>query len=68
MFRLIFGIQVIEIAEEFVEAVHGRQEFVAVAEMVLAELAGRIALRLQKFSDSRVLSRQSFLRPRQANL
>ena len=68
MFRLIFGIQVIEIAEELVEAVHSGQEFVAVAEMVLAELAGRIALRLQKFSDRRVLSRQSFLRPGQANL
>ena len=45
--RLVLGIEMVEIAEEFVEAVHGRQEFVAVAEMVLAELAGRIALRLR---------------------
>ena len=38
MFRLILGIQMVETAEELVEAVDGRQEFIAVAEMVLAEL------------------------------
>ena len=54
MFRFIFGIQMIEVAEEFVEAVHRRQEFVAVAEMVLAELPGRIALRLEQFGDGRI--------------
>src|SRR5262249_49367872 len=37
------GIQVVEIAEELVEAVHGRQMLVAIALMVLAELAGRVA-------------------------
>ena len=61
MFRLVLGIQVIEVAEELVEAVHGRQEFVAVAEMVLAELPGCIALRLQQLSDGRVLGRTSLL-------
>ena len=40
-FRLFLGVQVIEIAEEFVEAVHGRQELVAITKMVLSELAGR---------------------------
>src|SRR5262249_42922738 len=34
--RLILGIQMIEVAEEHVEAVHRRQELVAVAEMILA--------------------------------
>ena len=37
--RLLLGIEVIEVAEELVEAVVGRQELVLVAEMVLAELA-----------------------------
>ena len=35
-------VEVIEIAEELVEAVHRRQELVLVAEMVLAELAGGV--------------------------
>ena len=43
--RLLLGIQMVEIAEELVEAVHRRQELVLVAEMVLAELPGGIALR-----------------------
>ena len=44
-FRLFLGIQVIEVAEEFVEAVIGRQMLVVVTEMVLAKLAGGVALR-----------------------
>ena len=62
MLRLVLGVEVIEVAEEFVEAVHGRQELVAVAEMVLAELAGDIALRLEQLGDGRVLVRQALLR------
>ena len=53
--RLFLGVEVIEVAEPFVEAVHGRQELVAVAEMVLAELAGRVALRLQHLGERRIL-------------
>ena len=68
MFRLVLGIEVIKIAEEFVEAVHGRQEFVAVAEMVLAELPGRVALRLQQFGDGRILFGQTFLCSGQTHL
>jgi hypothetical protein len=45
--RLVLGVQVVEVAEEDVEAVHGRQEFVAVAQMVLAELPGHIAERFE---------------------
>src|SRR6516165_5663757 len=52
---LLLGVQVIEVAEEYVEAVHGRQEFVAVAEMVLAKLSGRVALRLEQIGNRRVL-------------
>ena len=61
MFGLVLGIEVIEVAEELVEAVHGGQEFVAIAKMVLAELTGRVALRLQQFSDGRIFGRQPFL-------
>ena len=68
MLRLILGVQVIEVAEELVEAVNGRQEFVAVAEMVLAELAGRVALRLEQLGNGRILLRQPLLRRRQADL
>jgi hypothetical protein len=33
--RFLFGIEVVEIAEEFVEAVQGRKELVTVAQVVL---------------------------------
>jgi hypothetical protein len=52
--RFFLGVEVVEITEEFVEAVHGGQKFVAVAQMVLAELAGGVALLLQQFRDGRV--------------
>ena len=43
---LLLGVQMIEVAEKLVEAVGGRQILVAIAEMVLTELACRIAERL----------------------
>ena len=49
---LFLGVQVVEIAEEFVEAVVGRQHVVAVAEVVLAELPGRVTLSLQQLPRS----------------
>ena len=66
--RLLLGIEVVEVAEELVEAVNRRQELVAVAEVVLAELAGRVALRLEQLGERRVLLGQSFLGARQADL
>ena len=36
--RLFLGVEVIQVAEEFVEAVIGRQHVIQVAEVVLAEL------------------------------
>ena len=66
--RLLLGIEVIEVAEELVEAVHGRQEVVAVAEMVLAELAGGVAQRLDQVGDGRILCRQALRRAGQADL
>src|SRR6266568_8372162 len=47
--RLFLRIKVVEVAEEFVEAMHGRQELIAVAKMVLAELSGGVAERLECF-------------------
>ena len=52
-------IEVIKIAEEFVEAVDGRQELVFVAKMILAELAGRVAHRFQYCGNGDRLSRQA---------
>ena len=43
----------IEVPEEFIEAVLGRQMLVVVAEMVLAELPGRITLRLHDVGNCR---------------
>ncbi len=58
-FRLFFRVQVIEIAEELVKSMHGRQEFIAIAEMVLAELAGGVAERLEQFGDGRIFRLKS---------
>ena len=46
MLWLLLRVQVVEVAEEFVEPVIGRQHLVAVTEVVLAELAGHVTLRL----------------------
>ena len=43
--RLLLRIQVVEVAKKLVEAVISRQHIIAVTELVLAELTGRIALR-----------------------
>ena len=48
-------IQVIEVAEELIEAVDGRQELVEVAQVVLAELARGIAHRFEDRRDGRRL-------------
>ena len=47
-FRFFLGVEVIEVAEELVEAVHGRQRLVAVADVVLAELPGGVAEVLER--------------------
>ena len=52
MFRLLAGVEVVERAEELVEAVRGGQSLVGVAQMVLAELRGHVALRLEELGDA----------------
>jgi len=54
-FRLFLGIEVIKIAVEFIETMRGGEKVILVAEMVLAELAGGIALGFEQFGDRRVL-------------
>jgi hypothetical protein len=51
--RLLLRVQVVEVPEELVEAVVRRQVLVAVAEVVLAELAGGVAVVLQQDGDRR---------------
>jgi hypothetical protein len=57
----------VEIAEEFIEAMHRRQHLVAVAEMVLAELARHIAERLEQGGDCGVFRLHAFRRAWQAD-
>jgi hypothetical protein len=52
----------IKIAEELIEAVSRRKKFVAVTQMVLAELAGYIAERFQKIRYRRVFRPQAEIR------
>ena len=66
--RLFLGIEVIEVAEELVEAVIGRQHVVQVAEVVLAELPGRVALVLQRRRDRDDLLVHADRRRRNADL
>src|SRR5262249_54366230 len=57
--RLLFGVQVIEVAEDLVEAVNSRQVFIAIAEMVLAKLACRITEVLKELGDRRIFRAQA---------
>ena len=68
MLGLVLGVQVVERAEELVEAVRGRQVRVEVAEVVLAELTGHVAERLEQLGDRHVARLQPFLRAGQAHL
>src|SRR5262249_49842206 len=45
---LFFGVEVVEVAKEFIEAVDRRECLIAVADMVFAELAGGIAEALEQ--------------------
>src|SRR5262249_49746770 len=65
---LLLRVQVIEVAEEFVEAVHRRQVLVAIAEMVLAELAGRVTEGLHHVADGWIERSEPELGARQADL
>ena len=57
MRRVFHRIEVIEVAEELIEAVNGGQELIEVAQVVLAELAGGVALRFERGGDRAGFSR-----------
>jgi hypothetical protein len=65
---LLLGVEVVEVAEELVEPVCRREELVPIPEVVLAELAGGVALGLQRGRDGRVLSAQAQVRTGHADL
>ena len=60
--RIRHRVEVIEVAEKFIEAVHGRQIFVEVAEMVLAELPGSVAERFEHGGERHRLLREADVR------
>ena len=66
--RLLLSVQVVERTIEFAEAVRGRQMFVAIAEVVLSELTGVIALRLEQFRDRHISCLQTLFSAGQAHL
>ena len=47
MLGFLLGVQVIQITQELVEAVVGRQVFVLVAEVIFTELAGGVTVSLE---------------------
>ena len=63
MGRVFHRIEVIQIAEEFVEAVDGGQELIEIAQMVLAELAGGIAHGLERRGDGQASAGMPILAP-----
>src|SRR6266480_4069917 len=67
MRRIFHCVEVIEVAEEFIEAVDSGQEFIQIAEVVLAELAGGVTLRFERGGDSASLSRYAHLGSRLAD-
>ena len=59
MRRVFHRVEVIEVAEELVEAMHRRQELVLVAEVVLAELAGGVTHDFERGGNGHGLRRQA---------
>ena len=55
IFGLFLGVEVIQIAEELVEAMHRRQVLVAIAQVVLPELAGGVTEALEDLRDRGIL-------------
>ncbi len=62
------GVEVIEIAEELVEAVDGRQSLVAIADVVLAELSRSVSEVLKQAADRRIELAHPHRRAREAHL
>src|SRR5436190_16576585 len=63
MRRVFHCVQVIQVAEELVEAVNGRQEFVKITQMVFAKLTSGVALRFKSGGNGASLGRKTRLGP-----
>ena len=61
--RFFFRVKVIEIAGKFVEAMHCRQEFIFVTQMVLANLSDDVAMRLEQLGYGRIVRKRSISAP-----
>jgi hypothetical protein len=68
VFGFFLGVQMVKISEELIEAMVRRQELVAVAQVVLVELPGGVAERLQHLGDRRVFLLDPDGRAREADL
>jgi hypothetical protein len=66
--RLLLGVQVVQVAEELIEAVDRRQVLVQVTQMVLTELPCRVAQRLHQLGNGRVLGLQADIGARHTHL
>ncbi|WP_394768590.1 hypothetical protein [Lacisediminihabitans sp.] len=60
--RLLLGVEVVEVAEELIEPVPGRQVLVTIAEVVLAELSCGISVGAERRRDGRILRPNSCVR------
>ena len=58
--RLLFGVQVIKVAEELIETMDRGQVLVAVSQVVLAELAGGIAFVFEQLRNGRIFRLQAY--------
>ena len=67
-FRLFLGVEMVEVAEELVEPVDRRQRLVAVADVVLAELARGVAEVLEQAADGGIELAHAHRRAREAHL
>ncbi|MNE72714.1 hypothetical protein D3C80_1686790 [compost metagenome] len=66
-FRLFLGVHVVEVAEELVETMVGRQMPVAITQVILAKLAGGIALLFHHITDRRCPVRNAMLGARHSD-
>ena len=59
MAGVLHRVQVVEVPVELIEAMYCGEELVAVAQMVLAELAGRVTHRFKNSGDGRCFVRNA---------
>src|SRR5262249_50716549 len=66
-FWLLFGVEMVEIAEPVIGTMHRRQKLVSISQVIFAELGGRVTLRLEQLSKCGVTLLNAARRARNAN-